>query len=113
MVLAFIFLPWINHILSPPEELKEYVRSLLKIYLFMIVFHYLLITTNGILRSSKRIKLSLLTMFVVCVVNIGTNIFYVFYTTIGYRGIALSTLTAIIIGSIINIYHTKNFILKN
>jgi len=33
MVLAFIFLPWITYILSPPEELKEYVRSLLKIYL--------------------------------------------------------------------------------
>ncbi|MCA1927025.1 MAG: MATE family efflux transporter [Calditerrivibrio sp.] len=110
--IAFILTPLINDILSPPEELKYYIRSFLEIYIFMIVFHYLLIVTNGILRSSKMIKKSLITMSIVCVLNIGTNILYVFYLGVGFRGLVLSTLTAIFVGALINIYHLRDAIFK-
>lgn len=109
---AFMLIPFINNILSPPEELKYYIRSFLNIYIFMVVFHYLLIVTNGILRSSKRMKKSLITMSVVCIINIGTNILYVFYLGVGFRGLVLSTLTAILVGALINIYHLKDTIFK-
>lgn len=110
--IAFILTPFVNNILLPPKELRYYIRSFLDIYIFIIVFHYLLIVTNGILRSSKRMKKSLITMSMVCIINIGTNIFYVFYLGVGFRGLVLSTLTAILAGALINIYHLRDTIFK-
>lgn len=92
------------NLINVPIQIKPYILEFLKIYSYMIFFHYILIVTNGILRSSKRIKRSLFTMFIVFIVNIGTNIFYVFYTPIGYKGIVLSTLTAVSIGFLLNIF---------
>ncbi len=106
----------IVNFIKAPIQIKPYILEFLKIYSFMLFFHYFLIVTNGILRSSKRIKTSLFTMFIVFITNVGTNILYVFYTPLGYKGIALSTLTAIFVGFLINlifirkdITHTKRF----
>lgn len=107
IILTIIAVSSNNHIINlinAPQQIKPYILEFLKIYSYMIFFHYILIVTNGILRSSKRIKRSLFTMFIVFITNVGTNIFYVFYTPIGYKGIVLSTLTAVSIGFLLNIF---------
>ncbi|MCX8084824.1 MAG: MATE family efflux transporter [Calditerrivibrio sp.] len=106
-VLAFLLKDKILAIISPPATLKVYIEEFLYIYSFVVFFHYILIVTNGLLRSSKRVKLSLLTMFFVFMINVCSNILYVFYTPIGYKGLVFSTLTAVLVGFLINLYHLR------
>ncbi len=101
---AGIFLgPTIIRILNIPEELKPLAISFIRIYAAGLLFHYVLINCNGILRSCDMVKKSLKTMALVCVVNISLNFFYVFHTPIGFRGIALATASSIFIGCMVNL----------
>ncbi|WP_246798612.1 MATE family efflux transporter [Deferribacter autotrophicus] len=79
-------------------------------YSFGIVFHYLLILSNGVLRSIKSVKKSLLTMFIVAVSNVALNFFFVFATPIGFRGVALSTAVSVFIGALINYLNLKTLV---
>ncbi len=111
--LAGIFLsPLIISFLNVPQELKGYSNPLISIYAGGIIFHYVLINTNGLLRACKGMKVSLQTMAVVCILNIILNFTFVFYTPLGYRGIALSTAFSVFVGSLMNIWHLRRFLLK-
>jgi multidrug resistance protein, MATE family len=89
-------------LLNIPPELRYYVVSFNKIYAAGLLFHYVLINGNGLLRSCNRVKQSLKTMAIVCCCNIGLNFFLVFHTPLGYRGIATATATSVFIGSLVN-----------
>lgn len=59
IILTIVAVSSNNHIINlinAPQQIKPYILEFLKIYSYMIFFHYILIVTNGILRSSKRIK---------------------------------------------------------
>ena len=108
-----IFLtPIIFNFLHIPEVLKQFGRPLASIYAAGLIFHYILINTNGILRACKDIQKSLRTMAVVCVANVGLNFFFVFYTPLGFKGIALSTAVSVAIGSIWNLWLIKDFLIR-
>ncbi|MBN2092294.1 MATE family efflux transporter [candidate division KSB1 bacterium] len=110
---AGIFLsPLIINFLNVPQEIKGVGIPLISIYAAGIIFHYVLINTNGLLRACKGIKVSLRTMAVVCVLNIILNFTFVFYTPLGYKGIALSTAISVFIGSLINVWHLKKILFK-
>jgi putative MATE family efflux protein len=49
-------------------------------------------------------------MSVVCAVNIGLNFLLVFHTSIGYKGIALSTAISVVIGCAINLWNIRGFL---
>ncbi len=101
---AGIFLgPEIIKILNIPEELKPLAISFIRIYAAGLLFHYVLINSNGILRSCNMVKKSLKTMALVCAFNIALNFFYVFHTPIGFRGIALATASSVFIGCMVNL----------
>jgi putative MATE family efflux protein len=53
------------------------------------------------------VKNSLKTMALVCVINIALNFFYVFHTSLGFRGIATATASSVFIGSILNLIHVR------
>ncbi|UCE04483.1 MAG: MATE family efflux transporter [bacterium] len=111
--IAGIFLtPIIFNLLAIPDILKQFGRPLASIYAGGLIFHYILINTNGILRACKGIQKSLRTMAVVCVVNIGLNFFFVFLTPLGFKGIALSTAVSVCIGSIWNLWLIKDFLIR-
>ena len=76
---------------------------MMKIYAAGLLFHYVLINSNGILRSTQRIKVSLKTMALVCGINIGLNLFFLFQTTLGFKGIALATASSVMIGCLIDL----------
>jgi putative MATE family efflux protein len=60
------------------------------------------------LRSSGRIKDSLKTQALVCVLNIGLNFFLVFHTPLGFRGIAAATASSVFIGSVVNLWKVRS-----
>ncbi|MBP1748339.1 MAG: efflux family protein [Deltaproteobacteria bacterium] len=107
---GIIFTPHLMRIVKIPEELKPIGIPLAQIYATGLIFHYLLINTNGILRSCKKIRSSLGTMAIVCIANIILNFAIVFHTSIGYRGIALSTAISSVIGCFLNLYHIRPFV---
>ena len=92
-------------IINIPLELKPLATPLGRIYAAGLFFHYCLIQTNGILRACKRVKTSLVTMALVCACNISLAFSLVFYTTLGYKGIALATAISVCVGGLLNLYH--------
>ena len=104
---GLLLTPPILNLLGLPGELKPLVPPFINIYATGLLFHYLLINSNGILRSCHRIKNSLMTMALVCVLNIALNFIYVFKTSLGFRGIALATASSVFIGSLINLIWVK------
>lgn len=113
---GLVLTPPILSLLSLPGELKPLVLPFVRIYATGLLFHYLLINSNGILRSCHQIKKSLMTMTFVCILNIALNFTYVFKTSLGFRGIALATASSVFIGSLMNLiwvkrlmYSTKKF----
>jgi multidrug resistance protein, MATE family len=109
-LVGILFSPALIGLLNIPIQVKPYTIPLVQIYSTGLLFQYLVINSNGILRSCDRIKVSLRTMAVVCVVNIVLNFFYVFFTPLGFKGIALATATASFIGSLINGFHIKRLL---
>ncbi len=102
--LAGIFIaPHLIGLLNIPHEVKPYCVPLVQIYSGGLFFSYILITCNGVLRSCNMIRDSLRTMTVVCLLNVGLNLTLVFYTPLGFRGIAVATATSALVGSIINL----------
>lgn len=109
---GIVFTPHLMRIVKIPEELKPVGIPLAQIYATGLIFHYLLINTNGILRSCNKIRTSLGTMAIVCVANITLNFTIVFHTSIGYKGIALSTAMSSVIGCFLNLYRVRPFMPK-
>lgn len=109
-ILGILFGPLTINIMSIPGELKVICRPLIMILAGGMSFHYFLINSNGILRASRNVKRSMVTMAFVCSANIGLNFFLVFNTSLGYKGIALSTSISYLIGSVINYIHVSALI---
>ena len=106
-VVGVFFAPPLIRLLNIPAQVKPFTIPLIQIYSGGLFFHYLVINTNGILRSCDLIRVSLRTMTVVCCVNVALNFFFVFFTPLGFKGIALATATAVFVGSLINLSHVK------
>lgn len=104
---GLFFTPQLIHLLNIPEVLKHLSLPFIKIYAIGLLFHYILINSNGILRSCEMVKSSLKTMTLVCLINIILNFLLVFHTPLGYRGIALATASSVFIGSIVNTIYLK------
>ncbi len=104
-LLGILLGPLTINIMSIPEELKVICRPLIMILAGGMFFHYFIINSNGILRATRNVKKSMTTMALVCAANIGLNFFLVFNTSLGYKGIALSTSLSYLLGSLINYIH--------
>jgi len=105
---AGIFLsPEIIRLLNIPGELKPFAIPFIEIYALGLLFHYLLISCNGILRSCGMVKRSLKTMALVCGINIALNFFLVFHTSLSFRGIAAATASSVFIGSMISLAYVR------
>jgi multidrug resistance protein, MATE family len=109
-VAGILLSPILIDYLNIPAQVKPFTIPLVQIYATGLLFQYLVINSNGILRSCDRIKASLKTMAMVCAVNIALNFLYVFFTPLGFRGIALATASASLVGSLINLSHVKKLL---
>ena len=102
-VAGIIFTPGVIKLVNIPAELKPLIPPFVDIYALGLFFHYMLINSNGILRSCGKVKTSLKTMTLVCILNVGLNLFLVFNTSIGFRGIATATALSVSVGSLLNL----------
>ncbi len=101
-LLGFVFSGQIIRSLGVPQELKGFAVAFMRIYSSGLLFNYLLINTNGILRACKMIRNSLWTMFVVALLNIALNFVLALYTPLGFKGIAVATVISTGIGCLMN-----------
>ena len=99
--------PYLVRIVNIPVALKPYIVPLARIYAAGLLFNYILINSNGILRACKRVKVSLKTMALVCGLNLCLNFTLVFGTPLGFRGIALATAISVCVGSLVNLRHIR------
>jgi putative MATE family efflux protein len=99
----------IDH-LNIPSQIKPFCVPLIRIYSAGLLFQYIVVASNGVLRSCNMIRDSLRTMTVVCCLNVGLNIYFVFYTPLSYRGIALATISAVAVGCVINLGLMKRIV---
>jgi putative MATE family efflux protein len=104
---GIFFSPEIIRLLNIPEELKHFAIPFIEIYALGLLFHYLLINCNGILRSCGMVKRSLKTMALVCGINIALNFLLVFHTSLSFRGIAAATALSVFIGSMISLAYIR------
>ena len=104
---GIVFAPLLIKLINIPAQLKPFCIPLVQIYSTGLLFDYLLTNCNGMLRSCDRIKVSLGIMAVVCFINIGLNIFFVFFTPLNFRGIALATASAAFIGSLASLIQVR------
>jgi MATE family multidrug resistance protein len=107
-VAGIIFSPVMIRFLNIPEALKPLAIPFINVYAIGLLFHYVLINSNGILRSCHRVKKSLKTMALVCAVNITLNFLLVFHTPLGFRGIALATASSVFIGCMVNLNYVRD-----
>ena len=107
---GLVLTPQVIKIVNIPSELKTLAPQFTNIYALGLVFHYFLINGNGILRSCNRVQSSLKTMAVVCALNIGLNLYLVFYTSLGFRGIATATASSVMVGSLLNLRYVKGLL---
>lgn len=94
-----------NHIadlLNAENEVKEYASSLIKIYFAGIIFHMTLINMNGVLRSCKKVKITMYVMITASILNVVLLLIFYNFTNVGYQGIAISTAVSITTASLIN-----------
>ncbi len=104
---GILFTPELIHLLNIPEALKSLSIPFIRVYAIGLLFHYLLINSNGVLRSCGRVKSSLKTMTLVCAMNILLNFFLVFHSPLGFKGIALATALSVFIGSLVNLTYLR------
>lgn len=102
--------PTILGMLDFPASVKNYAVPLLRIYAIGIIFNYILINSNGILRSTNRIKVSLMTMGIACVLNVILNFTLVFLTPLGFRGIGVATVISLAVGALINTLYVRKIL---
>jgi len=106
-LLGVLLSPLVISLVDVPGEVKGPAAPLIEIYAASLVFHFILINTNGILRSGEGVKKSMVTMALVAVSNIGLNFLFVFNTSLGFRGIALSTAVSVLAGSLLNLFFIR------
>lgn len=106
-IAGFLLAHPLIHIMNIPEALKDKSAVLVQIYSLGLVPAYFLLNTNGILRACDRIKRSMFTMAVVCILNVILNFVLAFKTPLGFRGIAVATIASTLIGCLMNAFSLK------
>ncbi len=109
---GFFFSKSLLEFMNAPPEIAVYAEPLLEIYAIGLFCHLIYVTLNGILRSCRMMKLVMKIVFLSAILNIGLNILFVFYTPLGFRGLALSTTVAIMISFILSSKKVYNMLEK-
>ncbi len=90
-VAAFIIIPVVINNVDVAPDVKEKALMLGRIYTAGLFFHLAVINLNGVLRACRKMIVSMKIMGVAASLNIVLNVFLVFYTPLGFKGIAAAT----------------------
>ena len=106
-LLGFVFAKTIVNSLNIPQELKVVTVSLVRIFSSGLLFTYLFLNSNAILRASGMVRKSLLTMSVVCVLNVFLNILLGLMSPLKFKGIAAATVISAFVGCLLNLFYIR------
>ncbi|MCM8819226.1 MAG: MATE family efflux transporter [Candidatus Omnitrophica bacterium] len=109
-ILGVFLYPVIINFLKIPSDINFFSKNLIRIYSFSLFFEYFFIIANAILRSCKKIVISLRNYTIVTILNIILNFVLVFFTPLGYLGIALATVISLFVGALFSIFAIKEFL---
>ncbi len=101
-LLGVLFTPQLVELVNIPDQLKPLCIPLGRIYAAGFAFEAFLINSNGILRACNRVRASLKTMAVVCIVDIALLLLFVFPLSLGFKGIAFATALGALVGAVLN-----------
>lgn len=93
-IVSWVLSPGIMYMLNIPAILRSNCVQLFQVYAYGLLFNYMLINTNGIMRSCGLIRYSLLSMSVACVLNIALNFLLAFLLPWGTRVLLLPLVLA-------------------
>jgi putative MATE family efflux protein len=97
-------------IIKTPLAIREQSNILFRIYSLGFIFEYFLVNSNGVLRSSGRVKVSLRNYFIMCVLNVILNFALAFKTPLGFRGIAVATVISVATAALLNFLSIKKLL---
>jgi putative MATE family efflux protein len=90
-----------------PSEIRDIAETFLIIFSFALGPNYLLIISNAVFRAGAEVKKPLVSMLVLRLVNIALDFFLVLgispFPKLGYPGIAWSTVSATLLGTVLNL----------
>lgn len=109
-VAGFFFSGTLIRAMHVPVEIKDYASSLTAIYSLGFAFDYVLMTSNGILRSSLMVKKSLWIMSAVCAMNVVLDFVLAFATPMGFNGIAVATVISLGFGCLLSMGYLRRLI---
>lgn len=96
-----------------PPEIRTIAEQFLRIFAFALGPNYILIISNNIFRASGEVKKPLLSMLIVCILNVFGDFAFVFglfsFPQMGYAGIALATALSLSAGMTINLLFFSNY----
>ena len=91
--------PLVIRALHVPPEVVAVAAPLFTIYAAGFLFHYVLFSNNGTLRASGLVRTSLRAQALVCAVKVPLTFLLVFHTPLGYSGLGLATVAAVVTGA--------------
>ena len=98
-------------------DTRQIALNFFVIFAFALAPNYIVIISNAIFRAGGEVKLTLLAMFFISLINIALNFLLVFglfsFQGLGYRGIAISTASAMSAGTVISFILFKRSMWKN
>ena len=99
-LISFIFAPVVISMMDADPIVKARSVVLMRIYSVGMFFHLAIINLNGVLRACRLMVSSMKIMVFAALLNVVLTIVMVFFTPLGFMGIALSTAMSWIIASV-------------
>lgn len=108
-LVAVLFPSAIVRIAGMPSEIQSIAEAFVRIFALVLIPTYVMIITGGVLRSSGRVRITLINNFIAACVNmvasLGLGLGLGPFPHLGYVGIAWATAIATTLGMLLNLIH--------
>lgn len=106
-MVAQLFPADIVRLAGMPSEIREISESFIRVFSLVLVPTYVMIITSGVLRSSGRVRITMINTLVASLVNVGGDFVLAFgwgpIPALGYTGIAWATASGTTLGMVLNL----------
>lgn len=104
MIASFFFINQLIYIFGSNEELISYAHDYLIIFIWAIPFNALSLLSSAVFRAEGNIKISMITVLIGALLNIGLDPIFIFVLNWGLKGAAFATVIAQALATVFSIY---------
>lgn len=105
MIMGYIFMDRLMIIFGATENTIMYAKDYLHIINFLVLFDFIAMGLNNLLRAEGNPKFSMIIMISGALTNVFLDFIFIFVLDFGIKGAAMATAIANIVGSIMVLYH--------